>query len=129
MLRWNDKNKAMNTRKIGAQYEQMAAEYLEALGYQILRRNYRCMAGELDLIAMDRETLVFVEVKYRAKAGEEAALGAVGKIKQKALTKTAVFYLTKECGSLDLPCRFDVVSICGKRICHIKNAFETECFY
>lgn len=55
----------MNRRKEGAYYENLVAEYLKTQGYEILEKNYRCRIGEIDLIAKEGETLVFVEVKYR----------------------------------------------------------------
>ena len=62
----------MNRRKEGAYYENLVAEYLKTQGYEILEKNYRCRIGEIDLIAKEGETLVFVEVKYRRndKMGE-----------------------------------------------------------
>ena len=62
-----------NQRQIGREYEKMAAEYLEASGFQILSCNYRCRYGEIDLIAKDGEVLVFCEVKYRSDTNQEAA--------------------------------------------------------
>lgn len=60
-----------NQRQIGREYEKMAAEYLEACGFQILSCNYRCRYGEIDLIAKDGEVLVFCEVKYRSDTRKE----------------------------------------------------------
>lgn len=113
----------MNRRKVGTEYENRAAAYLEAGGYRILHRNYRCRLGELDLVALDGEVLVFVEVKYRSGRGRGGALEAVDPGKQKILGKTASFYLMKEYGTMDVPCRFDVVGIDGEKICHIRDAF------
>ena len=56
----------MNRRRTGTAYEIMAADYLKTQGYQIIKQNYRCRLGEIDLIARDGPYLVFVEVKYRA---------------------------------------------------------------
>lgn len=60
-----------NRRKIGTNYERLAGKYLEAHGYQIIEYNFKCNAGEIDIIAKDQEYLVFCEVKYRrtARAG------------------------------------------------------------
>ena len=55
--------------KTGAEYEQKAGAYLEEQGYEILEYNFRCRAGEIDIVARDGEYLVFCEVKYRASGG------------------------------------------------------------
>ena len=57
-----------NRRKIGTNYERLAGKYLEAHGYQIIEYNFKCNAGEIDIIAKDQEYLVFCEVKYRRTA-------------------------------------------------------------
>ena len=54
-----------NTRKTGAEKEEIAARYLQEMGFHIIARNYRCRSGEIDIIGYDKEYLVFVEVKYR----------------------------------------------------------------
>ena len=59
------KRMKQNNRAVGTAYEQIAGRFLEKKGFQILEYNYRCRAGEIDLIARDREYLVFCEVKYR----------------------------------------------------------------
>ncbi|MGI6069605.1 MAG: YraN family protein [Blautia sp.] len=119
----------MNKRKVGADYEQKAADYLRSLGYEILRKNYRCQAGEIDLVAKDGDTLVFVEVKYRTSPDTGSALEAVDARKQRVLEKAAVFYLAAECHSMDLSCRFDVVGIDGGKLSHVRDAFRARHFY
>lgn len=114
----------MNTRSLGAQYEQQAAEFLKKQGYLILQKNYRCRLGEIDLIAKDNETLVFVEVKYRKNDKMGYPSQAVTYQKQRTISKVAGEYLMRHSYGLNLPCRFDVVSILGKEITVIKNAFE-----
>ena len=112
-----------NKRRVGAEYEKVAGEYLKSCGYEILEYNFRCRAGEVDIIARDREYLVFCEVKYRSKAVMRHPLEAVGFHKQQVISRCALWYLTLRqlTGAL---CRFDVVSIEGRDIILIKNAFE-----
>ena len=83
----------MGNRELGRIGEQAAAELLQMEGYEILERNYRCQAGEIDLIARDGRYLVFVEVKYRSdeKAGDPSE--AVNWYKQKKICQTASWYL------------------------------------
>ena len=111
-----------NKRQVGSDYEKLAAEYLEACGFQILSCNYRCRYGEIDLIARDGETLVFCEVKYRSDTRKGEPSEAVGTKKQQTIYRCAAAYL-QEHGIGDLPCRFDVVSILGREIRLIRDAF------
>ena len=113
----------MNTRQTGNVYEQMAADYLEKQGMRILERNFRCRQGEIDLIGMDGQYLVFVEVKYRKTARNGMPAEAVVHIKQQRIRYTAQFYLYSRHYREDMPCRFDVVSILGDQINWIRDAF------
>ena len=113
-----------NRRKTGTEYEQKTAEYLESLGWKILERNYRCRIGEIDLIALDGRTLVFVEVKYRFSMKAGNAWEAVDKKKQKIISKVAAQYLAIHFHTLDIACRFDVVGFEKDKPFWIKNAFD-----
>ena len=105
-----------NQREKGAYWEQKAGVYLESIGYEILEYNFRCRMGEIDIIARDGDYLVFCEGKgYPAEA--------VDFKKQRVISKCALYYLTKK-GTMELPCRFDVVSILNDKIQVIKNAFD-----
>ncbi len=117
-----NKKEQKNKRRIGGEYEKKAGAYLAGKGYRILQYNYRCRLGEIDLIARDGRCLVFCEVKYRTgrKSGDPAE--AVDAKKQRRISGGALYYLTEH-GMTDALCRFDVVSICGEEIRHIKNAF------
>lgn len=121
------KRKTENTRHIGSAYERMAEDFLRKAGYRILTRNYRCPAGEIDLVAGDGPVLVFCEVKYRKTESRGAPAEAVTVKKQKTLSRCALYYLT-ETGKWGMPCRFDVIGISGneKKIVHIKDAFYYE---
>ena len=90
----------------------------------MLRYNYRCRFGEIDLIARDGEYLVFVEVKYRKDNSSGYSLAAVNPAKQKTICKVARYFLTVEYHNVDIPCRFDVAGIDGDEIHWVKNAFE-----
>ena len=116
-----------NRRRTGTDYEKKAGAYLEAQGYRILEFNYRCHAGEVDIVARDKDTLVFCEVKYRRTKSRGNALESVTFEKRKKISKCAVFYLM-EYHLAGLPCRFDVVGIEGadEKITLIKSAFEYE---
>lgn len=112
----------MNKRKIGTDYEKFAAEYLRGLGYEIVKANYRCPLGEIDLVAKDGAYLVFVEVKYRKSLKAGSPFDAVDKRKQQTIRRTAQWYLTEN-GLEDIPVRFDVAGVLGKEITIIKDAF------
>ena len=82
----------MNQREVGTRQESRAAEYLESLGYHILVRNFRCRFGEIDLIAKQDDTYIFIEVKYRTGRTAGDPTSAVDGKKQKKISKTADYY-------------------------------------
>jgi putative endonuclease len=96
--------------ELGIVGENLAVDVLAARGYAILERRFRTDHGEIDIIALDGETLVFVEV--RAKATDECGTAAesVTREKQRRVIRMATAYLACH-GTVDRPCRFDVVAI------------------
>ncbi len=114
-----------NMRKVGSDKEEIAAEYLENKGYFIIEKNYRVRQAEIDIIARDGGTIVFVEVKYRANSGSGHPLEAVNYNKQRQICKGALFYMNQKKISLDnTSIRFDVIGILGEEITHVENAFD-----
>ena len=114
----------MNTRAIGTAYEKLAAEYLAAHGYRILKQNFRTRQGEIDIVAAYGDMLVFVEVKHRSDSKCGYPEEAVTPAKCRRISKTALQYISFTGRSLEAPVRFDVISIADGRIKHIENAFE-----
>ena len=112
-----------NNRETGSYYEKLAGKYLMLNGYEILEYNYRCKAGEIDIIARDGEYLVFCEVKYRADDRKGHPSEAVNAAKQRVLSKCALYYMTVH-GAEDVPCRFDVVSIENDAVSLYQDAFD-----
>jgi putative endonuclease len=121
-----------NNKPKGNYIESLASTYLSREGYQIVARNYAYKGGELDIVARDGETLVFVEVKsvWNNQQGNPAS--RVNALKQKKIWKTACHFLftQKEVApkGFDTPCRFDVLTarvyIKPLQFVHYKNAFE-----
>ena len=113
----------MNNR--GKEAEARAAKFLENHGLYIVERNYRGRYGEIDLIARDGATLVFVEVRARASNAFGGAAASITTSKREKLTRTALQYLTE----LDRtpPCRFDAILLGGSTgaIEWIRDAFGT----
>jgi putative endonuclease len=115
---------------LGPKGENVAAKFLRNLGYRILERNFRCRAGEVDIIARDGKSLVFVEVKTRKDSDPEPEQ-QVNEEKMKQVTKVAEYYLGRF-GIPQPPVRFDVVAVIWPRnqepiIRHITDAFgETK---
>lgn len=119
----------MEKRKIGDLGEKLAADFLRAKGYRILERNFCCRFGEADIIALDKEYLVFAEVKLRKDSRFAEAREFVDRKKQEKILRTARYYLMTHAS--DLSVRFDVIEVYGSfdpgsnpRIEHIENAFE-----
>lgn len=96
--------------RLGKQGEALACRELRRRGYAILARGYRTRAGEIDIIARDRDTLVFVEVKTRSSGHFGGPLAAVTADKRRRLVAMAQHYLARLGGGAR-PCRFDVVAI------------------
>ena len=125
-----DTSYKINTRRIGTAHERQAERFLKGKGYRILTRNYRCRSGEIDLIAMDGNTLCFVEVKTRSNLSVGLPRDYVTAAKRERIRKTALFYLSEK--NLDCPVRFDVAEVYRgadggvARITYMKNAFEVE---
>lgn len=98
----------------GQESERLAEQFLLQQGLTLVTRNYRCKAGEIDLIMQDREHLVFVEVRFRNNRRYGSASESVTHFKQQKLIRAAEFYLQSRYTRRQLPpCRFDVVAIDG----------------
>lgn len=117
-------------RTLGERGERLAARHLRRRGYTILGRQVQTKFGELDLVAVDGRTLVFVEVKTRRSHDTGHPAEAVDRRKQVQLTRLALAYLKRH-GLLDHPTRFDVVAVTWPPdappiIEHYPNAFEAQ---
>ena len=117
----------MSSKDIGAQAEELALQYLQQQGLSVVNRNYHCRRGEIDLIMIDTNTLVFIEVRYRKSALFGGALESVNYAKQKRIIHTAQHYLQQQSASHD-NYRFDVIAISSNQsnpeITWIKDAFQ-----
>ncbi len=110
---------------VGAEQEIRARAFLESQGLRLVASNFRCRVGEIDLIMRDADTLVFVEVRFRASTRFGGALASVDIAKQRRLIATAGHFLQQR--SLNLPCRFDILAIGGgDRIDWIRDAFHVH---
>jgi len=111
----------------GARAEELCAEHLRRAGLRLLARNWRCRRGEIDLVADDRGTLVFAEVRYRKDARFGGAAESVTAAKRGRLVAAARLYLLRRPPSGSEPaCRFDVLLLDALepgRIRWIRNAF------
>ena len=114
----------MNNRKQGNDFEKLAANYLKEQGMEIIKQNFYCKMGEVDIIAKDGCYLVFVEVKYRKSTSKGSGFEAVNFNKMRKISRVADYYLYSHRFSEDINVRFDVVVIEEGHLKHIKNAFE-----
>lgn len=109
--------------------EDLASTFLKKEGYKIIERNFKCPLGEIDIIALDKGTLVFVEVKTRSSNIFGLPEEAVNHRKQRQMIKTAQLYISKK-KLFNNPARFDVaaVTISGGKaeVRVIRNAFEVS---
>lgn len=117
----------MQKKDLGRKGEEMALRFLKKNGYRIIETNYLCKLGEMDVIAKERDTLVFVEVKTRTSMQFGPPQCAVTPFKQRQMSKVALNFL-KQKKLEDVKARFDVVAILlgqsGEEIELIRNAFD-----
>ncbi len=112
--------------KLGEKGEKLAVKFLKKKGYKVIKQNYKTRIGEIDIIAKDRETLAFIEVKTRESIEYGLPFEAVNRAKKKKIANVALLYLKKV--KKIPPCRFDIVSIYYEKdkpkFELIKDAFE-----
>ena len=118
-----------DTRKeLGSKGEDLAVQYLKKKGFKVIERNYHCSAGEIDLVAREKNTLVFVEIKTRSSSDYGLPQEAVDRFKQRKMIEAARTYLAERHLTEDIPARFDVVAIhlmpAGPHIELIRDAFQ-----
>ena len=122
-------SRADSRRGTARRGEALAALFLRLKGYRVEARNWRCPLGELDIVAWDRDTLVFVEVKARSGTSAGAPEEAVDPRKRARLVRLAQAYLARRRGPTP-PCRFDVIAVEGRRplprIRHLRSAFRAD---
>ncbi|MAF10597.1 YraN family protein [Candidatus Poribacteria bacterium] len=115
--------------RVGARGEDLACARLRDAGYAIVERGYRTREGEIDIVARDGETTVFVEVKTRSGSAYGGPLAAVTPAKQAKVCRAAIAYLQAN-DLWDAPCRFDVIGILTGRaepsVTHVQNAFTCD---
>lgn len=113
---------------LGEMGESIATTFLKGAGFSIVERNFRCVCGELDIVARDGREIVFVEVKCRKNREFGPPQLAVTPFKQRQISKAALVWLSKR-RLYDAQARFDVVAIVLREhdlpeIEHIRNAFD-----
>ncbi len=116
----------MNEKAKGDIGESRAARFLEDNGYRVLARKYRSNAGEIDIIAREKNSLVFVEVKRWKKIGMENLEYAINAVKKRRIIETSRQYMYENPEYGNFSVRYDVVLVYGNeyRILHIDNAFS-----
>ena len=113
---------------LGKQAEETACRFLTANGLKLIEKNYKCRRGEIDLVMLDHNSIVFIEVRYRRNNRFGSGAESVISSKQQKLIMTAMHYLQTHKKSTETPTRFDVISIQGydgaNDIEWIQNAFQ-----
>jgi putative endonuclease len=119
----------MQKKELGKKGEELAVRFLKKKGYRIIEKNYVCKMGEMDIIAREKDTLAFIEVKTRTTTEFGPPQLAVNASKQRQLSKVALNYL-KEKQLEDVKARFDVVAILlgqkREEIDLIRDAFDLK---
>ena len=110
----------------GRDGEALAAAYLEKQGIQILERNFRSRKGEVDIIAMEGQTLIFAEVKAWSAYGMDALEHAIDSKKRNKIIETSKYFLSLHRKYRYMPIRFDVIFVSPQGVTHLASAFS-EC--
>lgn len=123
-----ENSKGKENASFGSRGEELAATFLLKSGLNIIEQNFRCKGGEVDIVAKDGDTLVFVEVKTRKTLNYGVPQLAVTPFKQRQISKAALTWLARN-RKMNHSARFDVIAILMEgdsrfSIEHIKNAFE-----
>jgi putative endonuclease len=112
-----------NSGVLGKKGEERAAAALEAAGMQIIAKNFRSRYGEVDIIAVSGETVVFVEVKTWSALGMEDLQYSLNLKKQHKIIKTAKYFLSENRKYNNMGIRFDVVFVKNNSVTHLASAF------
>lgn len=115
----------MNRRKIGIQNENLAVNYLKNKGYKIIKQNFYTKYGEIDIIAKDKDILVFIEVRSKSYNKFGTPEETINQIKKRKIINTAKVFLRNYNFNFE-EIRFDVIAILEENINHIENAFCLE---
>ena len=111
-------------KEAGRGAEQLALRHLEAAGLQLIARNFNCRQGEIDLVMLERSTLVLVEVRYRSSEDFGGAAASVTWRKQRRIAAAAAYLLLRRPELRRYPARFDVVAVSqGGEVEWIRHAF------
>jgi putative endonuclease len=113
----------VNNKQKGQNGEDRAVAYLTSQGYEIITRNFRSTFGEIDIIAREQDTLIFIEVKAWSFFSIENLEYAVNWQKQQRIIKTAKFFLATHREYNCMPLRFDIIFIGSQGIHHLASAF------
>jgi len=113
----------MTSKSKGKKGEEQAAAAIESAGMEIIAKNYRSKTGEIDIIALDKDTIVFIEVKTWSAFGMEDLGYGIDIKKQQKIIKTAKFFLLENRKYSNMSIRFDVVFISKNSINHLASAF------
>jgi putative endonuclease len=97
----------------GGAAEDLAALHVAAAGLRVIARNFRCRAGELDLVCVDRKTLVIIEVRQRSGAAFGGPLASVDLLKRRRIARTTEYFRMCSQRWADCPVRFDVIAVLG----------------
>jgi len=114
-----------SSREKGARGEETARKYLQHQGYAILDANFHARSGEIDIIARDDATIVFIEVKSATKDSFGDPLGWIPLWKQRRIIRASLAYLKLK-GMIEAPMRYDVITVDrSRKVFHVRDAFRS----
>ncbi len=117
---------AVHKKKSGDLAEKRACQFLKDKGLELITQNYRVASGEIDLIMRDKNEVIFVEVRSRAKNEYGTAIESVNKNKQRKILETSLLFLQERRWLDKVNCRFDVIGINQDNLEWLQNAFTLD---
>jgi len=116
--------KPIEGKNTGKQAEIAAVTFLQKQGYEIIAKNFLCKGGEIDIIALQKKQLVFIEVRFRKSTLFGGAAASVSRTKQKKVILAAQFFLQSHNKYACCVCRFDVIALNAQTLQWIQHAFD-----
>lgn len=127
-LNFNNDNSGSPSQLLGKKAEDLAIQYLQSQGLLLLERNLLYKTGEIDIVMLDKDIMVFIEVRLRNNCSYGNGLDSINQNKKLKIIRTAQYYLpylSKKHFDYNVPaCRFDVISITNHMVTWVKYAFE-----
>ena len=119
----------ISRRNIGNDAEDIASVFITSRGFSVIKRNFTCRFGEIDIIALHNHTLVFIEVRSKNSQMKGSPAESITVFKKRKIFKTAQYFLKCNAQYMDYSCRFDFIGIMDGNINHVRSFISEDELY